>query len=98
MTFSGITIAVRLLQFLKVWWAIDVTPSGIFISARLLQPSKASLPIDVTLLGMTTEVRPEQLSNALSEIDVTLYVFPWYLTDEGIVTLPVYFWGWGVLI
>ena len=67
-----------------------VTLLGIFIDVRLEQFAKAPSPILVTLLGIVTDMRSEHHSKVDWPMLVTLYVFPPYVTEEGIMTSPEY--------
>ena len=57
---------------------------------RPVQLLKAHLPILVTELGMVMLVKLLQYAKAFSPIILTGYVVPLYLTDDGMVLLPVY--------
>ena len=67
-----------------------VTELGIVIVVRPTQPEKAVLPIPVTVFGIVTDVMPVEFRKASDPIDTTEYVLFVHVTEDGIVTLPLY--------
>jgi hypothetical protein len=53
-------------------------------------PLKAEFPILVTLLGIVILVKPVQTEKASSPMLVILYSLSSYVSDAGIITLPLY--------
>jgi hypothetical protein len=76
-------------QELNASCPIVVTVDGIFIDVSPV-PQNEPCPRVVTELGIDTDFRLGQYLKALPDTPTTLYVFPLYVTDDGIVTVPVY--------
>ena len=68
-----------------------VTELGIVTEVRLEQFRNMPAPMLVTEFGIVTEVSPVQTRNASVPMLVTEYVFPLYVTEEGMVRFPVGF-------
>jgi hypothetical protein len=66
-----------------------VTEFGIVTVVSPLQLRNAKSPMLVTEFGIVTVVSPLQPKNALFARAVTEKVLPLYVTDDGIIRLPV---------